>query len=127
MTKVKCFMRDESAAHPGKWRILPIYENFHLESTTGSYNLICARLMNLTYPQYLRMCRDCFGAEIIGKDSIYPIAYFKRGKEMDALIELLNARANLVLWEREHPDHKIHAEYVQKENPEFYKKVTSNE
>lgn len=127
MTKVKCFIRDESASHPGKWIVRPVHDNFHLDETAGSYNVICARLLGLTYAQYLRMCRDCFGAEIIGKDSIYPIAYFKRGKEMDALIELLNARANLVLWEREHPDHEAHAEYVQKENPEFYKAVIGNE
>ena len=127
MTKVKCFMRDESAAHPGKWRIIPVHYNFYLGEAIGSYNLICARLFNLSYAQYLRMCRDCFGAEIIGKDSMYPVAYFKRGKEMDILIENLNARANLVLWEREHPDFEMHAAYVERENPEFYKAVTGNE
>ena len=112
MTKVKCFIKEESASHPGKWMVRPIYENFHLDNTKGSFNLICARLMSLTYPQYLRMCRDCFGAEIIGKNSNYPVAYFKRGGGLEALIDLLNARANLVLWEREHPDHENHAKYV---------------
>ena len=33
MKKVKCFMRDESVAHPGKWRIIPIHDNFHYIST----------------------------------------------------------------------------------------------
>ena len=83
--------------------------------------------MNLSYANYLRMCRDCFGAEIIGRNSIYPVAYFKRSKEMDALIELLNARANLVLWEREHPDHETHAKFVQENNTNFYKAVIQNE
>ena len=127
MTKVKCFMREESAAHPGKWLVRPVHENFHLGETTGSYNLICARLFNLDYPDYLRMCRDCFGAEIVGKNSMYPVAYFKRSKELDALIELLNARANLVLWEREHPDFDGHADYVKEHNPNYYKAVTGNE
>ena len=126
MTKVKCFVKDESASHPGKWLIRPVFENFHLESTSGSYNIICARLMGLNYSQYLRMCRDCFGAEIIGKNSL-PVAYFKRSNELDALIELLNARANLVLWERDHPDYAAHAEKVKSENPDFYKAVTGNE
>ena len=126
MIKVKCFMRDESAAHPGKWRIIPVHDNFHLGETTGSYNLICARLFNLSYAQYLRMCRDCFGAEIIGKGSHYPVAYFKRSEELDALIKLLNARANAVLWEREHPDHETHAELVKERNPRYYKEVTNN-
>ena len=127
MTKVKCFIKDESASHPGKWIVRPVHENFHLGATTGSYNIICARLMGLTYPQYLRMCRDCFGAEIIGKDSMYPVAYFKRSKELDALIDNLNARANMVLWEREHPDFEEHAAYVKEKNPEYYKAVTGNE
>ena len=127
MIKVKCFMRDESAAHPGKWRIIPIHDNFHLGETTGSYNLICARLLGLTYAQYLRMCRDCFGAEIIGKGSMYPVAYFKRSTELDALIEFLNIQASLVLWEREHPDFEEHAKVVQEKSPDFYRAVTGNE
>lgn len=127
MTKVKCFIRDESASHPGKWIVRPVLDNFHLDSTSGSFNVICARLFNLDYPQYLRMCRDCFGAEIIGKNSMYPVAYFKRSKELDALIDNLNARANLVLWEREHPDFEEHAEYVKENSPNYYKAVTGNE
>ena len=73
------------------------------------------------------MCRDCFGAEIIGKDSNYPVAYFKRSKEFDTLVDLLNARANMVLWEREHPDFEEHADYVKEKNPRFYKAVTGND
>lgn len=127
MTKVKCFIKDESATHPGKWIIRPIFENFHLDSTSGSFNVICARLVGLTYAQYLRMCRDCFSAEIIGKGSMYPVAYFKRSTELDALVEFLNVQANLVLWEREHPDFEAHAEEVRTKNPDFYKAVTINE
>jgi hypothetical protein len=82
--------------------------------------------MGLTYAQYLRMCRDCFGAEIIGKGSNYPVAYFKFSKGLNDLIEQLNARANLVLWEREHPDFEEHAAYVKEHNPRFYAEVTGN-
>jgi hypothetical protein len=72
------------------------------------------------------MCRDCFDAEIIGKDSMYPVAYFKFSEKLIDLIESLNARANLVLWEREHPDFEEHAEYVKEKNPRFYAEVTGN-
>jgi hypothetical protein len=126
MKKVKCFIKDESATHPGKWIVRPVHENFHLGKTTGSYNLIYARLLGLTYAQYLRMCRDCFGAEIIGKGSMYPVAYFKRSKELDALIEFLNVQASAVLWEREHPDFEEHAAYVKEKNPRYYAEVTEN-
>ena len=126
MKKVKCFQREEATSQPGKYIIKPIHENFFLESTEGSFNVIGARLMGLTYAQYLRMCRDVYGAEIIGKNSKYPVAYFKLSQGLIDLIEELNARANLVLWEREHPDFEEHAAYVKEKNPRFYAEVTGN-
>lgn len=126
MKKIKVFYRDESASHPGKYMIRADLEKFYLNYTEGSYNVIQARLMGLTYAQYLRMCRDCFSAEIIGKGSIYPVAYFKRSTELDALIDFLNVQASLVLWEREHPDFEEHAEYVKEKNPKFYAEVTGD-
>ena len=125
MKKVKCFEREESASYPGKYIIRPIHDNFHLDHTEGSFNLICARLMGLSYADYLRMCRDCFGAEIIGKGSLYPVAYFRFSKQFNDLIDGLNARANLILWEREHPDFEEHADYVKEKNPRFYEEVVN--
>lgn len=125
MKKVKCFEREESASYPGKYIIRPIHDNFHLDCTEGSFNIICARLMGLSYADYLRMCRDCFGAEIIGKGSNYPVAYFKLSEQLKDLIDGLNARANLVLWEREHPDFEEHAAFVKEKNPRFYEEVVN--
>lgn len=127
MKKIKCFEREESVSYPGKYIIKPIHDNFYLERTTGSFGIIAARLMGLSYAQYLRMCRDCFGAEIVGKGSIYPVAYFPFSKELLLLIDNLNARANKILWEREHPDYEEHRKIVQNENPIFFKEVTSSE
>ena len=126
MKKIKCFERSESVSYPGKYIIKPVHENFHLDSTEGSFNVICARLFGITYPEFLRMCRDYFGAEIIGKNSLYPIAYFKLSQELQDLLDQLNARANFVLWEREHPDFEQHAQYVKEKNPHFYAEVTGN-
>ena len=126
MKKVKVFSREESASYPGKYIIRADLDKFHLNYTEGSYNVMQARLFGLSYPQFLRMCRDCFGAEIIGKDSLYPVAYFKFSKQLNDLIDGLNARANLILWEREHPDFEEHAEYVKEHNPHFYAEVTND-
>ena len=126
MIKVKVFSREESVSYPGKYIIRVDLDKFHLNYTEGSYNIICARLMGLTYAQYLRMCRDCFGAEIIGKGSMYPVAYFKFSEKLIDLVEGLNARANLVLWEREHPDFEEHAAYVKEKNPRFYEEVIND-
>ena len=123
MKKIKVFSREESVSYPGKYIIRVDLDKFHLDYTEGSYNVICARLMGLTYAQYLRLCRDCFGAEIIGKGSMYPVAYFKLSEKLKDLIDGLNARANLVLWEREHPDFEDHATYVKEHNPRFYEEI----
>ena len=126
MKKIKIFYRDECPNQPGKYLIRTDLDKFHLERTEGSFNIIGARLMGLTYAQYLRMCRDEFGAEIIGKGSYYPYPVFKLSQGLNDLIDQLNARANLVLWEREHPDFEEHAEYVKEKNPRFYSEVTGN-
>jgi hypothetical protein len=126
MKKIKIFYRDESASHPGKYMIRVDAEKFFLNYTEGSFNVIQARLFGLTYANYLRMCRDIYGAEIVGKNSGYPYAIFKFSKGLEDLIEQLNARANLVLWEREHPDFEEHAAYVKEKNPRFYEEVTGN-
>lgn len=127
MNKVKVFYRDESASYPGKYTIRADLDKFYLSCTEGSYNVIGARLMGLTYAQYLRMCRDVYGAEIIGKGNKYPVAYFKLSNELNALIEQLNTRANLVLWEREHPDFEEHKAIVKEKHPIYYKEVANLE
>lgn len=108
MKKIECFKIEESPYYPGKLMIAPVHDNFLLKSTNGSFNVICARLMNLSYAQWLRFCRDCCGAQIIGKNSKYPIPYFTHGDRVQALCRLLNTRANLILWNREHPDWEAH-------------------
>ena len=97
MSAAKIFYMDESACQPGKFLVRVNLDAFNLKYTEGSFNVICARVFGITYAEYLRMCRDCFGAEIIGKGAVYPIAYFKSSKEAKKLIDDLNARANEIL------------------------------
>lgn len=84
----------------GKYKISPIFENLPLYGTSGSFNLIAARLMGLTYAQFLRYCRDVHGAEIIGKQSLYPVAYFTKEKLPTTLLNELNRRAAALIKER---------------------------
>ena len=92
------FMIEESPYQIGKSVVRPVHENLPLTHTTGSYNLLAARLLNLSYAQYLRMCRDLYGAEIVGKNHRYPVAYFKNGSETaKQLVSLLNKRAEMAL------------------------------
>ena len=128
MIQKTCFTIEESPYNPGKHCIVPVHANFFLQYTNGSYNIICARLMNLSYAQYLRFCRDLCGATIIGKGHKYPVAYFPEGERVQALCRLLNSRANLVLWCREHPDWREHQtelkEWKEKHNV-FNRRTTS--
>lgn len=110
----ECFKIDTTTLSAGKYVIRPIHENFYLEHTEGSFNIICARLLGLSYAQYLRFCRDMCGAELYGKNELYPIPVFKMDNRLTQLVTVLNKLANLVLWERSHPDWKAHATTVQK-------------
>ena len=115
MSKVKCFEKDEAMSYPGRYIIRPICDNFHLDHTEGSFAVIGARLFGISYASFLRMCRDCYGAELIGKNSKYPVAYFKQSKGLELLLEDLNTRANLVLWERELPEVDVRAMLAERE------------
>lgn len=121
MTKIEYFSLEESPYRPGKYTIRINFDKFPSQlSTSGSFNILPARLLNLSYAQYLRFCRDIVGGEIVGKKTVYPIAYFDRTMTTNAFIRLLNSRMNLVVWEREHPDWREHQEYLaQKEAAKY--------
>lgn len=84
------FYVEESAYHSGKYTIKIDFTMLPPMRTTGSYNLLPARILNLSYADYLRYCRDICKAEIIGKNSKYPIAYFKDKAEIENLVQTLN-------------------------------------
>ena len=113
MTKVEYFVLEESPSRPGKYTIRLDFDKFLSKlSTSGSFNLLPARLLNLSYAQYLRFCRDIIGGEITGKNTIYPVVHFSKTMTTNAFVRLLNSRMNLVVWEREHPDWREHQEYL---------------
>ena len=112
MIKVEYFTLEESPYKPGKYTLRINFDRLPEMRTTGSFNLLPARLLNLSYAQYLRFCRDIVGGEIVGKNSVYPVAYFSKTITTNAFVRLLNSRMNLVIWEREHPDWREHQEYL---------------
>ena len=95
---------EESPYNKGKYIISLHHEQFPFaDGTSGSYNVFLARLAGLSYADFLRMCRDEFGAEIIGKDKLYPVAYFNFGEGLSALTKWLDARAKYILYRHNHP------------------------
>lgn len=113
--KEKYFFLDESPSYPGKYLLRLDCEKFYCKVTLGSYNIMPARLLGLTYASYLRFCRDVLGAEIIGKGHLYPLPYFKNDAISRQFVKYLNSLASLIIFEREHPtfeeDKKIVEEY----------------
>lgn len=91
------FTYEESMSMPGKYLITPIYNKLPLKYTRGSYAILAARVMNLTYANYCRMCRDLYGAEIVGKNSYYPKLMFTKGEKLDSLIKELNKRMGEII------------------------------
>lgn len=128
MTKQIYFTLEENPAQPSKYRININFDLLPKMSTPGSYTILFARLMNLSFAQFLRMCRDVCGAEIVGKNSKYPSIYFKKNINTVAFVRLLNSRMNYVVWEREHPDWKEHQDFLaqrKKEYTEVWKDVSN--
>ena len=100
MIKEKIFKYEESPYHPGMYMITVDHSKFYIKGAKGSCHIIQARVMNLSYAQYLRMCRDVYGAEIIGKNCMYPVAYFPTLNGVMGMIKELNLRANHILHMR---------------------------
>ena len=78
------------------WTIHPIHDEFmdvtdleHLPK--GSYGLLACRVSGLSWPQWLRYCRQN-GASLYGKGHKYPVAVWKEPNK--AFLKELNDRAN---------------------------------
>lgn len=89
----------ESIAYPEHYIIMPNFNKLPLTGTIGSYNVLAARVCGLSYAQFLKMCRDKYGAKLVGKGTIYGMAYFPKDKfsQMKSLINLLNSRTEEIL------------------------------
>lgn len=97
----------------GKYMIRLNHDKFFCFYTEGSYNVLPARIMNMSYATYLRYCRDVLGAEVYGKEHRYPIAYFRNDPLTRQFIKLLNAMAGLIEFERAFPNYEDDVESVQ--------------
>lgn len=95
---------EESPYNKGKYTLRIKHENFPFPTgTSGSYNVMLARIAGLDYPNFLRMCRDIGGAEIVGKGNLYPVAYFNFNEGLYAIEKWLDTRAKYILNRHNHP------------------------
>lgn len=74
----------------GNWQIQMSEIPFLDEGRTkGSYNVLSARLLGLSYPDYLKYCRAQHGG-IIKKSKGYPYCVFKEKANCSRVCGLLN-------------------------------------
>lgn len=82
----------------GKYIIRPVYKEFPIHHFRGSYAVMPSRFLGLSYANYLRLARDEGGAEIIGKEQKYPIAYFNNDDKAKKFVEKLNEYTNKLIF-----------------------------
>ena len=100
----KFFYLDDSPIYKDKLVLRMNFEKFLFpKGTSGSFGVFPARVMNLSYAQFLRYCRDRLGAELIGKNTRYVVPYFEHNNETRMFVKLLNTRMKYIMNEHEFP------------------------
>ena len=100
----KFFYFDESPIYTNKYILRLNIDNFLFpKGTNGSFNVFPARVLNLSYADYLRYVRDRLDAELVGKGTKYVVPYFDRNETTDAFVKLLNKRMEYIMEEHRHP------------------------
>lgn len=100
----KYFYLDTSPLYTNKYIIRLNHDKFLFpKGTNGSYAVIVARVLNLSYADYLRYARDRLGAELVGKKSLYVTAYYDKNELTDKFIKLLNSRMEYIMNEQKFP------------------------
>ena len=101
MKRIEYFTYVESVEVPGRFLILPKdYDSFPFTTVCGgSYNIAPARVLGLSYPEYLRFVRDSYPdiVELRGKDCLYTRPYWKLSNELVAFIKLLNIKLQYMM------------------------------
>ena len=89
----KYFYVEESAIGNG-YLVKPSFDLLPLHYTMGSFSIVPARLLNISYANFLRLCRDDFNGKIKGKNYTYPMVYFAQESDAQKLSAFLNERAD---------------------------------
>ena len=96
---MKAFETEESALSNERFRINFTEHDFIGGIPSGTYNALMARLMGLTYPDFLRYARDNFGATLAGITG-YSYLLFDNKANCERLVKELNRRWDLMIKKR---------------------------
>ena len=86
---MRAFMASETCSE-GEYTVKLTDEMFSLMGCQlGSFNVVAARILGFSYPDYLRYVRDNHNATLKGKQG-YSYAVYKDRKDCVAVVTLLN-------------------------------------
>lgn len=92
--------------------ILINYRNTPIKSIEkGTAFKIAALLYDLSYPNFLRLARDVYGGVVMGVKCLYPVLYFNKKEQAEALTEDLNNRMASIMpkWEEKFNGNKTYS------------------
>lgn len=70
-------------------------------STSGSIGVLPARLLHMTYPEYLDFCKRKLGAMVeYGNNTKYAAVYFRKNKPTEIFLDKINVEFNWALKAR---------------------------
>ncbi len=84
-------------ADPNKYIVGPNEDNLPSLYTKGSRNVFGARVMGINYADYCRICRDVFGATLVGKGTKYIIPYFHDLNAAKKFARYMSARMEKIM------------------------------
>ena len=102
---MKYFIKEKYSGLEGTVRISIDYnenkkiQQKHFPYIKSSYSILMARLLNLSYVDFLRFCRDELQGILVGKTGFTFPVFYEDNNKVDLLINILNKNLELAITE----------------------------
>ena len=88
---------DENPYYNGTYLLIFKTNEYGWGKLSGHMGILGARLLQIDYVDYLRYCRDYYGAKIMGKKNAVPYLVFTDKKLVEKLGRILDSRLDIIL------------------------------
>lgn len=90
---MKAFFLDQVPWDLNSYIISNNFDQIPMPTIYTSYQLLQARLVGMTYAEFLEFCRDYLGAQVIKRINMrYASVYFKNTPEVRKFVDILNQK-----------------------------------
>lgn len=111
--KTAYFVLQNNPYHKGEKSIYCNHEAFSFGKIKGSFAIMPARVMNLSYPDWLSFCKTNLKAKIYC-NGLYASLTFPDAQKANKLVQILNSRMRVIDWEKNNLDWRNNKEYCEK-------------